>query len=212
MKKIGIIVAMQKEYDALLMNGDYGFKTMKGTPLVVAISGIGKVNAAVAAYRLWQESWCTDILSFGCAGGTSLNVHVGDVIVGDEYMYHDVSCGKPNAFGQVQGLPETFSSNYENFGFLKEYRHGLIASGDVFVESPRMASLITQYLYPDHKPLVVDMESAAIAQVCHQYKVGFTSVRVVSDNPLTGERTYDEFWQRKDETLAALYKRLIETE
>lgn len=215
MKRVGIIVAMQKEWDALFAPVGRGEcfakgKTRRGTPFVAMVSGIGKVNASVAAYRLWKEYDCSRMLSFGCAGCLGHDVHVGDIIVGDEYMYHDVYCGSPNAVGQVQGNPETYPSDYGEWRFLDGLRHGLIASGDTFVESEMLAASVAQSLLPDHYPLALDMESAAIAHVCWQRYVGFTSVRVISDNPLNGERTYDAFWERKDEMLSELWGRFWE--
>ena len=215
-KRVGIMMAMQKEWDAIVADSDVacgcGYArglTKMGIPYVMLISGIGKVNAAVTAYKLWKEFDCNHILSFGCAGGSDYTVHVGDVIVGDEYMYYDVNCGSPNAVGQVQGHPETYPSDYEDWRFLDGLRHGLIATGDTFVETELLAGAICQSLYPDHCPLALDMESAAIAQVCESHGVGFTSVRVISDNPLSGERTYNEFWEQKDKTLSELFSRFM---
>lgn len=217
MKKIGIIVATSKEWDALVAGSDVecgcGYtrgRTRKGIPYVMLTSGIGKVNAAVCAYRLWKEYDCNHILSFGCAGGSDYTVHVGDVIVGDEYVYYDVNCGSPNAVGQVQGHPETYPSDYEEWRFLDGMKHGLIATGDTFVETELMAGAICQSLHPDHYPLALDMESAAIAQVCERRQVGFTSVRVISDNPLSGERTYDAFWEQKDKKLSELFRSFLD--
>lgn len=217
-KRVGIIVAMQKEWDALFADTELvgcGFakgRTKHNIPFVAMISGIGKVNAAVIAYKLWKEYDCNHILSFGCAGGSSYDVHVGDVIVGDEFMYWDVNCGSPNAIGQVQGHPETYPSDYEEWKFLDGLKHGLIATGDTFVETTTMASAITNVFYPTHCPLALDMESAAIAQVCERRYVGFTSVRVISDNPFSGERTYNEFWTKKVKILSNLWGQFFEKE
>lgn len=218
-KRVGIIVAMQKEWNALVAGSDVACgcgvargSTKSGTPYVMLISGIGKVNAAIAAYRLIEEHGCDGILSFGCAGGADYTVHVGDVIVGDEYVYYDVNCGSPNAFGQVQGHPETYPSGFEEWRFLDGEKHGLIATGDTIVETELLAGAICQSLHPDHYPLALDMESAAIAQVCERRNVGFTSVRVISDNPLSGERTYEAFWKKKDKTLSELFRRFVDND
>ena len=207
---------MQKEWDALFdqIGGAHRSflqgKTQGGTVFVASLSGIGKVNAAVTTYKLCVEEGCTEILSFGCAGGASYDVRVGDIVVGNEYIYFDVNCGSPNALGQVQDCPETFSSDSNKLTFLRGYKHGLIATGETFVQTEMMAGAINQTLYPEHCPLAYDMESAAIAQVCHKMERGMTSVRVISDNPFTGERTYEAFWKQKDDTLAALFKEFLE--
>lgn len=215
-RRTGIIIAMQKEWDAFFADTQYcgcAFamsKTRKGVPYTALISGIGKVNAAVAAYKLWKEYDCNHILSFGCAGGLDFTIHVGDVVVGDEYMYWDVNCGSPNVLGQVQGHPATYQSDYKDWRFLEGMKHGLIATGDGFVDNEFLAETVCQSLHPDHYPIAIDMESAAIAQVCERRHVGFTSVRVISDNPLSGERTYDAFWEQKDKALSELFKKFTD--
>lgn len=188
--KVGITFAMEKEMKAF-------FAENEAACLPVMTSGIGKVNAGIGAYRLIKEFGCTDIISFGCAGGLSPDVEIGDVIVGDRYVYNDVWCGVPNERDQVQGLPLFFPSNYRRWNFLKDYRHGLISTGDFFIEDSSVATIILQDLYPECNPLAVDMESAAIGQVCFSLGAGFTSVRVISDNPLTGKCAYRDFWEKE---------------
>lgn len=213
-KKVGIIFAMQKEADAVFGSNEasYEGKTKNGTEYVGIVSGIGKVNAAIAAYRLCKEMNCSHIISLGCAGGINYDVNIGDVVVGDEYMYYDVNCGRPNALGQVQGLPETYASSWKEWVFLEGYKHGLIATGDTFVQTMSMANSITFVLYPKHCPLAIDMESAAIAQVCHICGADFVSARVISDNMFVSEKKYESFWEEKDGTLRKLFEDFKEKE
>lgn len=217
MRRIGLIVAMQKEWDAIFTQYEregrqYAFmQTFAFDECVALLSGIGKVNAAVCAYQLIKEHYVDEILSFGCAGGMTNSVSVGDVIVGDTYCYHDVWCGEPNERGQVQGAPMIFPSNWKEWEWLCEgCEHGLIATGDSLCDNEIMASAIVQIL--GMNPIAVDMESAAIAQVCFKYGIPFTSVRVISDNPLLGRHAdeYKDFWARKDKTLEVLMRKLIE--
>jgi len=56
--------------------------------------------------------------------------------------------------------------------------HGLLLSGDRFISSASEARALQQEL-PD--ALAVDMEAAAVAQVCNDYDVAFAAVRNVSD-------------------------------
>jgi adenosylhomocysteine nucleosidase len=59
---------------------------------------------------------------------------------------------------------------------------GLIASGDLFVGSAEKASDLQQALLgAGHVPLAVEMEGAAVAQVCHDYGLPFAAVRTISD-------------------------------
>ena len=205
---------MQKEWDAIFSQFDkdgrsFAIGQTDGLVEYVAmVSGIGKVNAAVCAYRMWKEYDVTEILSFGCAGGMMNDVNVGDVVIGDEYCYHDVWCGEPNERGQVQGLPMLYPSGGNRWAWLYEgAKTGLIASGDALCDNELMAGAIVQIL--GKNPVAVDMESAAIAQVCYKYNVSFTSIRVIADNPLLGRHAseYADFWKRKDDTMAGIMRK-----
>lgn len=218
MKKIGIIIAMQKEWDSIFADTEFtgcGFvakgRTKRNIPYVVMVSGIGKVNAAVCAYKLWKEYDVTEILSFGCAGGMTNDVSVGDVVIGDSYCYHDAWCGEPNERGRVQGEPMYYPSNWKEWEWLYEgCKPGLVATGDALCDSELMACAIVQII--GKNPIAVDMESAAIAQVCNKYHVPFTSIRVISDNPLLGRHAdeYRDFWKQKNEILSGLFRRFLE--
>ncbi|MFZ3129092.1 MAG: 5'-methylthioadenosine/adenosylhomocysteine nucleosidase, partial [Rhodoferax sp.] len=60
--------------------------------------------------------------------------------------------------------------------------HGLIASGDRFVSNAAESAAILQALQAGgHLPLAVEMEGAAVAQVCADYAVPFAAVRTISD-------------------------------
>ena len=74
---------------------------------------------------------------------------------------------------------------------------GCIATGDWFVQSPKKIEAICNYLPKSYNIKAVDMESAAIAQVCYNHKIPFTSIRVISDNPFAPhqQEQYNEFWK-----------------
>lgn len=204
--KLGIIVAMQKEYSMLLRSLTVVNEneecaqcvTKNGTDIFLVKSGIGKVNAAMSAYNLIEQYGVTHIISTGCAGGANVSVEVSDVIVGNSYCYHDVWCGEPNANGQVQGMPAVFPSCFGEFTFPNEpnVKVGTIASGDWFVTTGEKMMRIINYLPSCYNVMAVDMESAAIAQVCYKLGVKFMAVRVISDNPLLPNqpKQYDGFW------------------
>ncbi len=205
---IGVLCAMQKEYDLLCENlhnrhsqsDDIVIGTMDENEshcLVVAKSGIGKVNAAIMTKSIINYG-VSEILSVGVAGGADKSVAVGDIVIGNSYCYHDVWCGKPNKPGQIQGLPSVFPSG---FGKWIQYVGdevivGTIATGDWFVQSPEELERIKNFLPATHNVIAVDMESAAIAQVCYKENIPFTSIRVISDNPLydVQQSQYERFW------------------
>lgn len=207
--KIGIIVAMDKELSLLLpLIGEYKTKEingftlyegeLKGKRLAVMKSGIGKVNAAVGALSLIDAASPDMVVNTGVAGGAGNGAKILDVVVGDRVAYHDVWCGPCGAApGQVQGLPRFFEAPASVMALpvLRQpgVTTGVIASGDQFVDSVEEITRI-KGLYPDVK--AVDMESAAIAQVCYLRDVPFVSIRVVSDTPGAADNTaqYESFW------------------
>lgn len=160
---------------------------MGSNEVAVMQTGIGKVNAAVGALTLVDSFKPDLVVNTGIAGGTGGGADIFDVVIADRIGYHDVYCGPGNARGQVQGLPETFSCeegakivNMQAVSDLSNVKRGLIASGDLFVSTPAELTAVLK-VQPD--AMAVDMESGAIAQVCHLKGVPFLAIRVVSDTP-----------------------------
>lgn len=201
MLKLGVICAMEKEME--LISGRLGtIQTEEGIAQNIrcTLSGIGKVNAAVSAIELIRDFRPDAVLSLGVAGSFAEDVNIGDIILSTECAYHDTWCGEGNQFGQVQGLPRFFESDRNLLEaarrILPEARAGLICSGDQFFISDK-EDLRQKNLYPD--ALAVDMESAAIAQVCHLDGIPFLSARAISDIHRDGRQKehYDSFWKDK---------------
>jgi len=211
--KIGIIVAMDKELALLLplmadvseisVNG-FAFHTGKlaGHDIVVCKCGIGKVNAAVGENTLIENFHPMMIINTGVAGGTGATsepARVLDVVLASEIAYHDVWCGPGTVKGEAAGCPARFTCPLpEDIRRQLSVKEGLLASGDIFVDNPDDLRRILD-LYPDAK--AVDMESAAIAQVCYIKNVPFVCIRVVSDTPGDGGNAaaYENFWQAAPE-------------
>lgn len=212
--KLGIITAMSEEHaqiaalleqrEDILMDGrTYTTGKLAHHDIVLMQCGIGKVNAAVGATQLIARFAPEAIINSGCAGGIDAKLGVMDVVVGTETTYHDVWCGEGNLYGQVQGLPARFAGAEPLLAVAREMAEdasiqtkihtGLICTGDKFItDHAILADIKAQF--PDG--LAVDMESAAIAQVCHLEKVPFVSFRIISDTPGVDEHwaQYENFW------------------
>lgn len=170
-----------------------------GNEAVLSETGIGKVNAAVGAVELIR-TWRPDcLISTGVAGGIDGSLGVMDVVAGAEVVYHDVDCGPGNVPGQVQGLPPRFAGDARLLECALALRAdarvtaGLICSGDQFVSGgDRLRAIKAQY----PEGLAVDMESGALAQVCHIYAIPFLSFRILSDTPGSKDHfaKYKDFW------------------
>lgn len=207
---IAIIVAMEKELQLLLpllseprttvidgitfYLGDAGANS-----LIIMKSGIGKVNAALATMQLIGQFAPDLVINTGVAGGTGSDAKILDVVVGKQIAYHDVWCGPDTVVGQAARCPRFFESDERvtSLPVLQgnpHVRHGLIASGDVFVAEPEVVARIKS-LYPE--VLAVDMESAAIAHTCYLLNTPFFCLRVVSDTPGEADNMaqYDSFWE-----------------
>ncbi len=178
--KVVIICAMECE-EKLLKD-----LRIEGTSEIHLIrSGIGKVNAAVATAQAIDMFEPDVVISFGYAGGLGDGMK-GKMVFADKVFYHDVWHGEGNELGQVQGSPMYFYCANENKYITKAFTgllakplvYGTIATGDYFVESTAMVNKIAN-IYPG--TIAVDMESAAIAQVCEKVGTPFMAYRLVSD-------------------------------
>ena len=217
--RLGIISALQQEQAVLveamegaatLVHGsrDYTTGTLFGIDAVCVLSRIGKVAAAVTVTLLVEKFEVTHILFTGVAGAGDFAVKVGDIVVADTLVQHDMDasplfppCEVPltgmRAFPADAALSATLVLAAEQFrayelasaidaGEIKLFglqdvklHRGLVASGDQFVNSKaRVARLAS-----DHPGLLaVEMEGAAVAQVCFELGVPFAVLRTISDN------------------------------
>ena len=179
-------------------------------------SGIGKAGAARTATELILRERPDCIINSGCAGGLAPSVAVGDTVLGAQTAYHDVWCGEGNLPGQVQGLPQRFDADpallrmAQSLPAAQRVHSGLICTGDWFVTTAQEDEKVLR-TYPE--ALACDMESAAIAQVCHHYGVPFLSFRMISDVHGSGQDAtalYKDFWQKVADDSFAFLKLLID--
>lgn len=162
---------------------------LAGKRMVLVLSGIGKVNAAVSTSWVIHQFAPDCVINTGSAGGLGKGLKVGDVVIGETVAHHDVDV---TAFGYVWGqipqLPAVFASDKNLIRQAEKavqvfegasVTQGLIVSGDRFVHSNEGVAEIRSH-FPDVK--AVEMEAAAIAQTCHQLEVPFVIIRAVSDS------------------------------
>ena len=170
---------------------------LHGQPVVLALSRIGKVAAATTATTLIEAFGAQRLVFTGVAGGIGPGVQVGDVVVADEFVQHDMDAsplfpryqvplyGKERFAcdtGLVQALRAATRAGLQQLGLPVTVHQGLIASGDRFVSAAEEARLLHATLSAaGHAPLAVEMEGAAVAQVCHDYGIPFAAMRTISD-------------------------------
>ncbi len=197
---IGIIGAMEVEVSSLknsieekeirtvsgidFMRGKYF-----GRDVVVAKAGVGKVNAAVCAQTMILLYNPDVIINTGVAGSLSEKVGVGDIAIALATVQHDMDTsplGDPPGFisgidmVEMQCDKEVVKKLLEaakNVGGFK-FISGIIASGDVFLNSKDIKNKITKTF----GAVAGEMEGGSIGQVCTINKIPYGVVRAISDN------------------------------
>lgn len=226
MERVGVIVAMGAEMrlveelmEEKIQEDDRVFRFVKGKigdkEVIAMQSGIGKVCAAAGCAELIRQYAPDYILNTGVAGGIDKQLRVMDVVVGREVVYHDVWCGEGNEKGQVQGMPARFQAARKLLEKMQAVKsevalcEGLICTGDQFITNRTALEQIKRD-FPEG--LAVDMESGAIAQVCHMYAVPFLSLRIISDTPGNVENhalQYQNFWESAPQKTFEILKQII---
>lgn len=218
MKTIGIIFAMEKELELFAsivqqfqkkeINKQFFYTGLiENKEIIALVSGIGKVNAALGSSNLISAFHPDLILNIGISGGLDSSLQIGDVVIGEDIVYHDVWCLKPYQYGQVQGLPASFHSDLSLFSLFPEFKKGLLCTGDRFICSKKETNTIKKH-FPD--ALAVDMETAAIAQTCFLNDVPFFALRQISDTPGKHRKDeYNAFWKSAPQNAIKLLQKVL---
>lgn len=176
---------------------DFWLGHLHGQPVVLALSKIGKVAAATTATTLIERFAVQRIIFTGVAGGLKPGVNVGDVVVASDFVQHDIDASplfpryEVPLYGQTRFVADAALAELlfkastlalQNGFASARVHHGLIASGDRFVSGAAESDLLRNTLLAaGHEVLAVEMEGAAVAQVCHDYGLPFAAVRTISD-------------------------------
>lgn len=199
-EQAGLVEQLQGAYCVRHAGRDYWTGELHQQPVVLALSRIGKVAAATTTSALVERFGARALVFTGVAGGVGRGVHVGDVVVGDGYIQHDMDASPlfpryevpqtgASVFAADQALTDALVGaceralcDVQHGGRVPVVHRGLIASGDQFVNSADAVQHIVQGLRDHgHAPLAVEMEGAAVAQVCADYGIPFAAVRTISD-------------------------------
>ena len=198
--KTAIVSAMQEELSSVLAlmpdeskqrvaGRDFWAGHLHGHDVIAVLSRIGKVAAATTAVVLIEKFKVDRIVFTGVAGGLAPQVKVGDVVVADSFIQHDLDASPifpkyevplygTDRFATDAALSEQLVRAAREALPSASLHRGLVLSGDRFV-STTSESRALQTALPD--ALAVEMEGAAFAQVCHDYGVPFAAVRTISD-------------------------------
>ena len=176
---------------------DFWQGELHGRRVVLALSKIGKVAAATTATTLIEAFGVHRIVFTGVAGGVGPGVQVGDVVVASDFVQHDMNASPLFAryevplYGQTRFacdpaltalLMQAATQAMQGAPPTGRVHGGLIASGDQFVASAATTrQLLADLRAAGHAPQAVEMEGAAVAQVCFDYGLPFAAVRTISD-------------------------------
>jgi len=207
--RTGIIAAMESELRDLSASLEHErtekiagraihYGHLEGHPVALVLCGCGKVNAAHSATLLACLAKVSRILVTGVSGGLAEGLRVGDIVIGDSFIQHDMDA-RPlfqqheipfEGFSVIEADPElrhllaeasrSMLATAAPVG-LEEARvfEGLVVSGDQFLSSTEARNGV---LHPLPHACCADMESAAIAQVCRAADLPLGVMRVISDN------------------------------
>lgn len=198
--RTAIVSAMQEELSAVLglmpdeqrqrvAGRDFWVGHLHGRDVVAVLSRIGKVAAATTATALIERFSVDRIVFTGVAGGLAPGVERGHVVVADSFLQHDLDASPifpkyevplygASRFATDAALTQQLAQAVQRALPGTHVHRGLVVSGDRFVATTAESRAL-QAALPE--ALAVEMEGAAIAQVCHDYGVPFAAVRTVSD-------------------------------
>ncbi len=179
-----------------------------GHSVVLVFSHWGKVAAASTTTYLIAGLGVKEIIFTGVAGGIHADLNVGDIVIAKQLYQHDMDASpiiprheiplldraaiesdasRCEALRQAaehfisQDLTSTLSSTLREEFSLSDPKVVIadIASGDQFISSDAEVEDLRKRL-----PTVacVEMEGAAIAQVCDAFHIPFSVIRTISDS------------------------------
>lgn len=226
MSKYGIIAAMNEEMTEIenIMDEKSIYKIhelnfisgkIENIDVVLVEGGVGKVNAARTTQVLIDKFNIEAIINVGSAGSANNELDIGDIVIGERIVQHDfdiTAFGHPKGHisnvGQfiesdkllIENMKEALST-IQNNNF--EIKIGTIASGDIFCTEIKMKEKIRSKFNAD----AIEMEGAAIAQVCKLDNIPFIIIRSISDTPNGNNHiTFKEFLETASKRCAIIIK------
>ncbi len=175
---------------------------MYGRKVAIAWTGIGKVNAAMASTLLIEHLRPSEVIFTGIAGALNPALEPGDIVIAQRTAQHDLGIwletglknrGEINRFtgernptffvadARLLRLAE-LAAEQGQLESIDEHRAarvitGVVVTGDTFV----MSAAKCAQLRADLGAEAVEMEGAAVAQICYQWNVPFIAIRAITD-------------------------------
>ncbi len=177
--------------------------TLDGRAVVLAESGIGKVNGALAASILLDRFGGRGLIFSGVAGGLDPALAVGDLVIATDVIQHDYGALVQGAFEVYRAGALPFPAFRGPLSYSADTRL-IAAARDAFADSPEVhfGPILTgdtylacgatrERLFASFAGRAVDMESGAVAQVAEAFGAPWLIIRALSD--LAGEDSHLDF-------------------
>lgn len=206
-EEVESILNLMSDIKSIKLGGkEYHTGSINGNDVVLTFSGWGKVASSSSVTTLINEFKINRLLFVGVAGATDPGLNIGDIVASEKLYQHDMDARPLFKKGEIPLIGKTFfnadcallseavkaanqftakikeeisAELLTEFGILEpKCIRGVIASGDMFVGDPSKTSEILETC-PETS--AVEMEGAAVAQVCDMYKVEFVIIRIISD-------------------------------
>jgi adenosylhomocysteine nucleosidase len=207
-EQTGLIAQMSDIQTTTRGMRDYIHGNLWGVDCVCVLSRLGKVASAATVATLIERFDVSAVVFTGVAGSADPDVRVGDIVIAESLVQHDMDTrplfprfeipltGQAK-FSSDVGLSENLHTaaqlflrddlksaismaQQQVFHLVQPRVHrGLIASGDEFIGSADRLDELKGH-FPDL--LAVEMEGAAVAQVCFEFGIPFSVIRTISDS------------------------------
>jgi adenosylhomocysteine nucleosidase len=179
---------------------------LSGNRVVIAYTGIGKVNAAMTTTLLIEHFKPEKVIFTGIAGAVNQKLQPGDIVIAERTAHHDMGTLWPEGLfhkgvkNRLNGWenPVFFDGDeqlikmaeraaqqveFRSIRIISGQRNpkvikGVVVTGDAFIASAEKSAELRKKLNAD----AVEMEGAAVAQLCFQKGIGFLAIRSISDN------------------------------
>lgn len=203
-----LLEVLERDEVVTIGQREYHSGKLWGKSVVLVFSRWGKVAAASTTTTLITEFSVDEIIFTGVAGSVDSNVNIGDVVVAENLFQHDFDASpflekhvlplimkkeietNPIVRNKLFDASSEFVNNQIKNVIPKEYLEeykisapkavvGNIASGDQFIKDDVKRDEIKSSL---DNVLAVEMEGAAVAQICYEFNVPLGVIRTISDD------------------------------
>lgn len=205
----GVVNLLTNKQEHKIGRRSYFTGELNNQKVVVVYSRVGKVAASATVTTLILEFKVSELIFTGVAGGIHADVKIGDIVLGQSLIQHDMNAQPLFPAYEIPMLGKAYfeadssqlqvattaileileeqhlhnvisEKDLDKFNIHQPQLHvGLIGSGDLFFSTNSQKEKLQQNL---PEILCVEMEGAAVAQVCYEFDIPFIIIRTISDD------------------------------